>query len=204
MIKINSLFSIALLCISLTNCVVIESTDENINPKVLETLRNGSKKVLFKAYHFLYKKDYNLNSEEGVRRYKIFKSTVKYIDETNNKNLSYKLGINQFSDLTNEEFREKINSGYIPEITEDELEMPVEETSKVFMPQQTNINWLSSMNPVPDQGVCGSCWAFSAIGTLEAQYNIDHKQLVKLSQQDSVDCDTLNYGCNGGSPRTAL
>ncbi len=40
-------------------------------------------------------------------RYKIFKQNLKYIEETNAKNLSFILGIGPFTDLTKEEFKEK-------------------------------------------------------------------------------------------------
>eukprot|EP00918_Siedleckia_nematoides_P079417 GHVU01173912.1.p1 GENE.GHVU01173912.1~~GHVU01173912.1.p1 ORF type:complete len:363 (+),score=78.42 GHVU01173912.1:547-1635(+) len=70
------------------------------------------------------------------------------------------------------------------------------------------------ISPVKDQGACGSCWAFSAIGAVEA-----HIALKKLrtngntpspislySEQQLVDCSRsfLNEGCNGGLPSQAF
>jgi len=64
------------------------------------------KKELFKAYHYLYKKSYDLNTDEGIKRYKIFKENLKYVEKKNAQELPFKLGINQFSDMSLEEYRE--------------------------------------------------------------------------------------------------
>jgi C1A family cysteine protease len=204
MIKLNNLFILAILNISLISSVLITHEDENLTSKILDSFKNSSKKDLFKAYHFLFKKNYDLKSEEGINRYKIFKQNLKYIEETNSKDLSYKLGINKFSDITNEEFRQKIESQYIPEVDNMEFDYQEELTSSGFLPQQTNINWLNYMNLAPDQGISGSCWAFSAIGALEGNYNVKYNQNYQFSQQQLVDCDTANKGCLGGNPKSAL
>ena len=48
------------------------------------------------------------DAAEEEYRSKIFKQTVEHIESSNrNGNLKYKLGLNKFSDLTNEEFRER-------------------------------------------------------------------------------------------------
>jgi len=53
---------------------------------------------------------------------------------------------------------------------------------------------------VKDQGRCGACWAFSAVGNIEAQYALKKQQNATFSEQQLVDCDVKggNQGCEGG------
>jgi len=68
----------------------------------------------------------------------------------------------------------------------------------------TKIDWTSHsppvVTPIKDQAQCGSCWAFSATGSMESAWALSGKKLVSLSEQQLVDCSTAqgDQGCNGG------
>ena len=69
------------------------------------------------------------------------------------------------------------------------------------------VNWVDygAVNPVQDQGKCGSCWAFSAVAALEGHHFIRDGKLLKLSEQQCLDCDTKDSnGCRGGWPDNCM
>lgn len=64
-------------------------------------------------------------------------------------------------------------------------------------------NW---MTPIRNQGLCASCWAFSAAGTFESYINLYYNQLlnIDLSEQEIVSCANAGSCENGGSLYSSL
>ena len=93
---------------ALSNSVSSESIDHEVRSKILSSFLNSPKKELFKVYHYVFQKHYSLNSEEAIERFKTFKNNLSIIKEHNSKELSYKLEINAFADMSEEEFEKSL------------------------------------------------------------------------------------------------
>jgi C1A family cysteine protease len=107
--------------------------------------------------------------------------------------------VNKFSDMTFKEFK----ATYL------NLKAPADQycvgsfADVAGAPDSFDWRTKGMVSPVKNQGSCGSCWAFSIVGYLEAQALIQGKKEL-YSEQQVVDCDTINEGCNGGWPQVAL
>merc|ERR1712232_1447551 len=138
------------------------------------------------------------NGDEEQKRFGIFKDNYDYVTSENAKDLGYKLGINQFSDLTADEVVASY-TGLKPKSTWADLPHLGTHT---YNGEQlaASVDWTTAgaVTGVKNQGQCGSCWSFSTTGALEGAWEIANGNLVSLSEQQFVDCDKVDSGCNGG------
>jgi len=139
---------------------------------------------------------YGFNGQGDIKEK--YEANVAYI-EASNENNDFALGVNQFSGYTVEEFQ----SMFTGEVGDDD-DMPRQHVETEMDTAVTAVDWSTRsdiVNPVKDQGSCGSCWAFGAVGVLEPRWALATGSLNKLSEQQLVDCDTSSSGCSGGLSR---
>jgi KDEL-tailed cysteine endopeptidase len=161
--------------------------------------------------------------EEAYRR-SVFDANDAVIVAHNAGNHTWTMGHNSFSDLTPAEFAARYIGGWAPRAPDyasrpstDDVSSNDDDSSmgprdddgngKGTLPP--NVDWVSrgAVTPVKDQGeVCGSCWAFSSTGAVEALTFLTQGKLISLSEQELIDCSSAQgtNGCNGGYPADAF
>jgi KDEL-tailed cysteine endopeptidase len=98
------------------------------------------------------------DAAEKARRFEVFKDNVAFVESFNaNKNNKFWLGVNQFADLTTEEF--KANKGFKPISAE---KVPItgfkyENLSVSALPTAVDWRTKGAVTPIKNQGQCGTC-----------------------------------------------
>ncbi|XP_018017428.1 putative cysteine proteinase CG12163 isoform X1 [Hyalella azteca] len=143
------------------------------------------------------------DAEEFRKRFAIFRQNlqrVKQLRRSERGSATY--GVTQFSDLTQEEFSKLL--GFRPELRRpSEKRQLVTDIPQLDLPDAYDWRHYNVVTPVKNQGMCGSCWAFSTTGNIEGQWALKHSELISLSEQELVDCDKEDHGCEGGLPENA-
>jgi C1A family cysteine protease len=145
--------------------------------------------------------------QELEARFAVFrKNFIGILAHNADLSQNFTMGVNQFTDLTPEEFRAQYVGGLKAEVGS----YGCKSFSSSASGAPSSIDWRTkgAVTSVKDQGQCGSCWTFSATGAVEGAWAISKGQLIDLSEQELVDCATgVSYGshsCNGGQMEGAF
>jgi len=173
-----------------------------------EELKDLQSLSSFHDFMAAHSKNYS-SRKEYKHRYGVFKENMKkvqFLRESEQGTAEY--GPTFFSDLTEMEFKQytgmplwkRKRSGISDD---DPVVWPPAEIPDVALPKEFDWREAGAVTEVKNQGQCGSCWAFSVTGNVEGGYFVKHGKLLDLSEQELVDCDKRDNGCNGGLPENA-
>jgi hypothetical protein len=178
------------------------SACQSIKREILEAFESKPTKEVFKAWHFAY----DLNSQEGLNRYRIFKENIKMIKQVNSEKRGYTLGIGPFTDLTSEEF-----VGTNVQRDEDKLK-GIEELNDVteghYFKDDIDPTWLDNLpdwtylvKEVPKGrerkyfGICHLETTYLMTVTMyELHMGLNNLPQKKLSRQNFFDCTDFSLG----------
>jgi len=155
-----------------------------------------------------YQKTYT-SAAEDAGRFAIFKENMNKVNKLNKENPRTKFALNKFADLSTEEFKKFYLNSKAPSADPSWPVAPKYSESEVKAnPDSWDWRDHGAVTEVKDQGMCGSCWAFSTTGNLEGQWFLAGNTLTELSEQNLVDCDhecmqyqgenVCDQGCDGG------
>jgi cathepsin L len=141
-----------------------------------------------------YKKQYSSEGEE-YHRQRVWLSNLKFIEEFDSETEGFSVAMNEFGDLDPREFVSRYNG-----LTRNPPSPSGEPCTlgKGVSDLPTTVDWRTKgyVTGIKNQGSCGSCWAFSATGSLEGQHFNTTGQLVSLSEQNLVDCSSESCDCH--------
>lgn len=161
-------------------------------------------------------KSYENEGVEAMRK-AIFDENKLKIQEFNDrkaKHVGYTLGLNKMADVSSLEFKTVYNRLIVPKphvlknsVKAEAFLASILNDDSTELPDEVDWRKTGRVSSVKDQGDCGSCWAFSAVGALEGQEKsrgFVNGSLIDLSVQNILDCDHVDSGCEGGWMDTAI
>jgi hypothetical protein len=95
--------------------LLLSTFSHPMHKEMMDSLANKSNKDKFKYWHYFMKRPYDLNSEESLKRYKIFKKNLAEIEKINSSQNKYSLGLGPFTDLEFDEWVANMNAEKVEE-----------------------------------------------------------------------------------------
>ena len=153
----------------------------------------------FDKYVKDFSKEHKRGTPEYARREGLFVQALREVREHNAKGLSWKKGINKFSDWT--EGEKAALRGNVMSMKKTTSSRPERLHERIGGPLPRFVDWRNTqpavLTAVKDQGQCGSCWAHAATEAIETHIAIATGELFTLSQQQITSCTPNPQECGG-------
>jgi len=193
--------TIALLLLTVTD-------QKDVKQKFPFDLESSTDSDLYSKFVDHFGKAYAKDSPEAKARFVHFQRNLAHVKQRNKELTHYKLEINHLSDQTPAEMQQRL--GLLHDASAiASLEAKEHGKKKIFLSnklkkgkqtaQYAPVNWSSNFLDARNQQTCGSCWAFSFTGMMEAYISIQGGVKQYLSPQFLLNCDTQDQACNGGA-----
>ncbi len=127
-------------------------------------------------------------SSEFVRRWNTWKANAKFVEKHNSDpKQTYKVAMNQFGDMSPQEFK-RVYLGLIREEgIEDKPALngtnPFYAEKKRSIPASFDWRTQGAVTDIKNQGQCGDCYNFATTASVEGAWQIAKGELVSLSEQ---------------------
>jgi len=130
-------------------------------------------------------------TEEQLTRFQNFQSNINRIAQLRRRSPLATWGPDQFSDWSNDELLSLrgLKDGTIMDAYFRNASMLKRFSDRVIL-ASGEVDWVArgAVTLPTSQGRCATCWAFSAIGDVEGAWFLAGNPLVKLSEQEMIDC----------------
>ena len=150
----------------------------------------------FKNWTNKYNKVYS-DGANITQEFLNWRENTKYVNEHNRNHEDFKLEVNAFGDIRQDWTTRRGHNKHMKKFI---FEIPLEKRPLLGVPKAVDWRNKHIVTGVKNQQQCGSCWAFSAVGSMEGAHARKTGNLVSLSESQIVDCDVngTDQGCNGG------
>lgn len=165
-------------------------------------------RVAFEEFKLQHRRTYATPEEEAERLLNFHASHERIREHNENLSHSWQRGLNQFSDMSDDEFHRVVLMA--PQDCSATSGFETNAAGPKAQDLPAHVDWRAKgvISEVKNQGHCGSCWTFATTGCLEAHLAIkyDSWRAPRVSEQQLLDCaqDFDNNGCNGGLPSHAF
>jgi len=169
---------------------------------VLRSILRSPKATLQLYGEFKTQQHLNFLSSEDRMRFRLFRSNAQLVAQSNEEGGSAVFGLNFFSAMTADEKQQYLGiniTGHENEHDENPIQVPSSLSESPISKLWTNEGMVTK---VKNQGSCGSCWTFAAVGGLETRYRKETGVLRNFAEQEYLDCvyEGTRDGCSGGWP----
>jgi cathepsin F len=185
-------------------CMAITTAPQAAAAETIAKISVGDLEKRFKEFETMFEKKYASVEERlaGMKNFAVNLERIALLASMEHGDATYS-HLSPYADISGEEFsgRFGFKSAAMP------LDAPVAASLQAStLPDSFDWRSKNGVNPVKNQGGCGSCWAFATVDNIEGAGFVSTGKLLSLSEQELVDCDRTtggDAGCKGGLPSNA-